>query len=592
MNYNKNSVKLLSVIEKFENKVVLYTEFDGNYGVGDKLYIMVIDSGSTDYVLDSFQYSGNTYRSIGYELLNKEGNKLTLDIDYELTLGTGSTILTYGNCYIGRVYVKYGEIYSGVMNGSLLYDVSILPKNNLSLIWYQGILATSEDNIQYIDFNTNNAGNLLLKSELLNNGTINSYYTINNYNNGLTIINLLGDSTNPLLLFMCNINSGVFNYCDVDGKSNSINNGILNNSHIRKTYIVNGGDFIDCILDSGVIWMNGTWDSSWTGATPTITTNPFRISSWANGTWRNGIFPTPRTWVNGRFVKGVFNGKVWYNGQFGTKDSTFADSGTSDTIFGPAGTSSWINGSFNGGLMINSAWKGGNWYNGKFQNSTWHDGTFNGGILSGSTWYNGTFNNGNIYSSTWINGTFNNGTIYSSTWEDGNFNNGGITDKCTWINGNFFGGKFENSEWQNGNFYKGSMFGSDWIDGNLYYGLMNSVNWTGGTWHNGIANSINFYDGIWNNGVFNFGYFYKGQWYDGAFNSGFFTGETNSIWYGGNFYFGAFGGVWSGGTFYTGKIETTIPQKDIINREFVQYNKSGLIFNKYSTVKLPAKKKY
>ena len=36
MNYTKSSVKLLKVISQYENKTAFYTEFDGNFNVGDK----------------------------------------------------------------------------------------------------------------------------------------------------------------------------------------------------------------------------------------------------------------------------------------------------------------------------------------------------------------------------------------------------------------------------------------------------------------------------------------------------------------------------------------------------------------------------
>jgi hypothetical protein len=133
MSYTRNSVKLLPIIENFENKVVLYTEFDGNFVVGDKLYVMVIDNLSSDYELDSFKYSsGKTlYNMIGYELYQKEGNKLILNINYtELNI----TSLTSNNCYISRIYIKSGSISRGIINGSLLYNVEVRPINTLNLI--------------------------------------------------------------------------------------------------------------------------------------------------------------------------------------------------------------------------------------------------------------------------------------------------------------------------------------------------------------------------------------------------------------------------------------------------------------------------
>jgi len=576
MDYTKNSVKLLPVIENFENKVVLYSEFDGNYVVGDKLYIMIIDSGSTDYKLDSFQSSGNTYSSIGYELLKKDGNKLTLDINYTSLALTG---LTSNNCFIGKIYIKNGTISKGIINGILLFNVIISPISILGLLWYQGIIRTSPNDINYIDFNSNTEGDLILKSEVLSNGLINSFYTINNYNNGLSIINLLDTNIN---LSKCNINSGTFNNCELYGTNHTITNGILNNCYIGPSCIITGGNFINSELaDITVTWKNGTWDNSWTGTTG----NPFNVIIWSGGTWKNGIFPSSSVWLTGRFMKGVFNGVGWYGGTFGINDGSI-----DNPVFSGR---TWYDGTFNGGLMSESTWLTGIFNNGIFNNgSTWTTGTFNNGTFSLSTWLNGIFNNGTFSESTWTNGIFNNGIFNNgSTWTTGTFNNGTFSESI-WQNGYFYDGKFQDSTWENGSFYKGSMFKSNWKDGDLFFGVMNSVKWYSGTWHNGIANDLKFYDGTWLNGVWNYGTFYKGTWYNGSFNSGYFSGNTDSTWLNGNFYFGEFGGTWSGGTFYTGEIKTSIPSSNIIGREFKQYNKTGLISNKFNTVKLPAKKRY
>jgi hypothetical protein len=583
MSHTKNSVKLLKTIGQFENKLVVYTEFDGRYEVGDKLYIMVLDSGSTEYVLDSFQYSSSTYSTIGYELLQKDGNKLTIDRDIS-GLPIGLTSLTEGNCYIGRTYIKSGSVSNGVIYGTLLYDVVLEPKNNLSLTWYQGILVKSSENVTNINFNTNSTGQLILKSEVNTDGSINSYYTVNNYNNGLSIVNL---SDTTLLLYKCNVLSGVFNNCNLDGNQNTVDNGILNDCYIGRTYVVNGGEFVNCVLHSLVTWNYGKWRSDWDG----IGTVPFGPSTWKDGVWINGIFPYPRSWHNGRFLKGIFKGKIWNNGSFGLNNS-ISEEVYADTVFSG---SSWKDGSFNGGVMISSGWDNGFFYNGLMKNTQWNDGNFNGGVISGTTltnskWYGGVFNGGSMYKTTWYGGTCNGGSIYDSEWRNGVFNNGSMKD-TNWLNGTFYNGKMEGGIWYDGRFHKGSMFSTKWMDGNLYFGLMNFVNWSGGTWHNGIANGITFSGGTWKDGVFNFGSFNYGIWLNGSFNSGFFSGSS-SFWKGGNFYFGEFAGQWLGGTFHTGRYQTPIPQKDIINREFYQYNKAGLVSNRYRTVRLPAKKKY
>ena len=588
MSYNKKCIKLLPLIGNYEKYTTLYTEFNGNYEVGDKLYIMVVDNNTTDYYLDSINSSGYTYSEIGYELLSKDENKLVLDIEYEL-LPSGLTLLTSDNCYIGRVYIKSGEISNGTINGTMLYNVTLNPTDILNLKWKQGVIVTSPTGIGNINFITNNNGELLLKTELLNNTTTNSYYTINNKNIGLSIVNLSGVT---LELNGCNFNAGVFKNCTINGTTKTINNGDFTDCIVGKTYTIKGGFFTNCELeDNSVSWLNGNWDSSgWDGTG----TNPFKTTTWTNGKWVNGIFPAGTSWVDGRFVNGEFNGNIWLNGTFGTIDNNISfDSNLSGgTTFN---ATLWENGYFNGGSFANmSNWNNGTFNNGTFSGSTWIDGTFNNGTFSGSTWADGTFNNGTFTDSTWSNGTFTDGTFSKSNWVDGDFNDGIIISDSTWENGNFYNGKIDSSVWKGGNFYKGSMFSSDWENGNLFFGVMNNVDWSGGTWYNGIANSVNFYDGDWMNGIFNYGNFYKGHWYNGSFNAGYFSGITqadDSVWYGGNFYFGEFYGVWSGGTFYEG-VQQNIPQRYIIGRKFVQYNKSGLLTNRYKTVRIPSKRKF
>jgi hypothetical protein len=598
MSYTKSSVKLLSVIDNFENHAVFYSEFDGNFKVGDKLYIMVVDSGSTEYsLLDSFQTKSTTYESIGYELLGKEGNKLILDIDYSgLTISLTSLISE--NCYIGRVYLRNGTIYNGSINGSLLYNISLVPNSVLSLLWYQGIIATTPLNsIQNIDFNSNTKGQLILKSEVLPDNSINSFYTIDNYNNGLSIINLVSPTIPHqqfgIQLKNCNINAGVYNWCEfilnsVYGYNNSLTNGIFNNCYIGSRYIISGATLNDCELENNyVIWADGIWNSTWSLTNDwSIGGNPFHTLIWSGGTWKNGIFPISSTWFGGRFMKGVFDGD-WSTGTFGTIDST-----SNDTIF--TSSAIWRNGSFNGGIMSGSSWITGIFNNGVISGSTWNDGVFNNGTFTYCLhWYDGVFNDGTFSNSVWNNGSFNSGTFTDSIWLDGDFNDGNMINS-TWSDGFFYDGKMENSAWTHGSFYNGSMFNCTWMDGDLFYGTMNTVDWLGGIWHNGTANNITFSGGTWKNGIFNFGYFYSGDWYNGSFNGGYFSGATtpsDAIWHGGNFYYGEFAGLWSGGTFFIGK-ETNIPQKDIIGRQYNQYNKSGLLSTKYNTVRLPAKKKY
>jgi len=258
-NYIKNSVKLLPVIEQLENKVVLYTEFSGNYDIGDKLYIMVNDIGSTDYqALDSLANSGTSTSTLGYDLLKKDGNKIILDIDYD-TFGVST--LEVDNCYIGRVYIKNGEIERGEINSVLMRNVKISPNSRLDIVWKQGILFDSPSGVTNMDFiDKHTDDELLFKSELVN-GEVNSFYTKNNNRIGISIFNL---SSNRMSFDKCNIDGGVYNKGDLVGTSNIIQKGILNDCTITGTYINDGGEMNNCtLLDTDIIWKNGKWSSDW-----------------------------------------------------------------------------------------------------------------------------------------------------------------------------------------------------------------------------------------------------------------------------------------------------------------------------------------
>lgn len=588
-NYNKNSTKLLPIIENYQNKTVFYTEYDGNFDIGDRLYIMVIDDTKEDYILDSLNSNGFSDKNRGYELLYKNENKIILDIDYEeLTSTYNVNKLTEDICYIGRIYMKNANIERGIIKGALFYDVIMNPNSNFNIEWRQGIIYSSGRKIRNINFNKDPNTNLILKTTETNN-IIEKYYVKSP--SDLSIINL---SKRPLELLNCNINNGILYNCDMTGKFNNINDGKLIDCLIGSDYIINGGEFINSRLyNLTVIWNNGIWDSTWTGST----NNPFTPLLWKNGTWKNGIFPNISTWENGRFLGGTFKGQRWNNGVFGYNDinrTTETTASFEDTI--------WEDGIFNGGTMKNSLWKKGEFNNGEILNTRWINGTFNNGIMrndSGTTykdWENGVFNNGEMEYVNWVNGEFNDGKFSNSIWNGGNFNNGEIYDS-EWNNGMFYNGSFQNSVWKNGKFYNGSMFNSNWENGILYFGTMNNISWSGGTWLNGIANNIEFFDGNWYNGIFNYGYFHKGNWYDGSFNSGFFSGMTDytdAVWHNGSFYFGIFDGKWIDGIFYTGEIKEDyeIPSSNIIGRPYKQYNIQKLTDYTYEDTRLPSKKRY
>lgn len=572
--FTKNAVKILPKIYNSENKVVIYTEFDGFFEVGDKLYIMVnnigINFSQEYYKLDSYYNRSNKNNSIGYTLLEKNNNMLKLDINYD-ELGITSLI---EDCYISRVYIKDTIIQNGTINGTSFYNVKFEVNNTLNLIWKQGIIFNvSGDSITNINFKDKYDSNFLILKSQINNNNVESFYTYNNYKIGLSHVNINGNS---IVLNNCNIFSGTFESCIIRGENVFIYGGKLiectigvtnDNITINGAYLYN----CDCTYDvlSKLKWLNGKWYNNWSGST----NNPFNFIEWINGVWEYGIFPQ-KVWNNGRFINGDFNGIIWYNGIF--YNGTFINS-------------IWDNGYFNGGIIQNSTWNNGDFNNGIISNTSWMNGIFNGGEMNNCNWVNGVVNNGLILNSTWTDGTFNNGKIDSSTWYNGIFKNG-IFDNGIWENGIFHNGTFNDSTWNMGKFYNGSIFNSDWYEGEMFFGTVTNLKWIGGTWHNGIANLIDFYNGIWENGIFNSGRIYDGKWENGSFNNGYFGTIDSPIkpkWYNGIFYNGEFNGEWSGGTFYTGTRNTFIPPKDYIGKEFVPYNKDGLILKPKPITKEP-----
>lgn len=575
--YEKSSVKLLPIIENTNNKVSFYSEFDGGFEVGDKLYIAVNNTNIVEYyALDSLINTGYTNDLIGYELLNKIDNKLTLDIEYDTFSLTG---LTEGTCFIGRVYIRNSIINRGVINGSLIKDTSTQPLTKSNIEWKQGILFDTLGEIRNINFNTKSSGDkLLLKSIVNTDGVVETFYTQNNNGIGLSIINL---SQNRFSLVECNINAGVFNNCDLTGYKNTITGGELYGCNIGDNYIVNGGRLVNCVENSSLVdWINGSWYSDWTDGDPGG--NPFKSLIWYNGIWEYGEFPSTSTWNSGRFKSGLFEGLSWITGTF--------NSGTfKDTI--------WEDGIFNDGTMINSTWNDGVFNNGTMVDTLWEDGTFNNGSISSTStqqsWNNGIFNGGEMVNMEWDNGTFNDGTISGCTWNDGIFNGGIIRGGSIWYNGTFYNGEFSNSRWDNGTFHNGIMRNSKWLDGVVYYGVFIDMNnfpnkyWDDGIWYNGTMNnvavrSIEFYNGIVNDSQFGVSSGSVINWYDGSWNSGTFGGNgSTSNWYDGTFYFGTFSGTtWENGTFYKGDIQTSINDRYILDKEFTPFKRSGLYIKK------------
>lgn len=578
-NFNKSSVKLLPIIENTNNRVTFYTEFDGEFEIGDKLYIAVNNTGITEYTeLDSLANTGCTDSLIGYELLEKKGNRIVLNIIYDTFILILNS-LTPETCFIGRIYISNSEINRGIINGCLIKDTSTQPLSKSNIEWKQGILFDTIGAINNIDFNSKSSDSkLVLKSIINTKGEIESFYTYNNYGIGLSIINL---SDNTFQLNECDISAGVFNNCNIEGNSNRITGGELYNCFVGDTYIIDGGRLVNCEFESSnVIWLDGTWSNDYTGTT---LNNPFKPLTWEDGTWEDGMFPVSCTWLTGRFKNGLFNGLSWNNGEFETGEF----SGTT-----------WTNGIFNGGVIYDSTWINGIFNDGVIIDTRWMDGIFNNGSIYSTTpsfkaWDKGIFNNGTMTHMNWGDGTFNNGIISGCTWTKGDFYGGKFTGDSTWKDGKFYYGEFENSVWELGDFYNGIFKKSYWENGSVYYGVfidmspfvINKTGWKEGIFYNGTLNNVIMVKSIIHNAIVNDSYIGVNSalseiiWYNGTFNSGVFGGggSSTSTWYDGKFYYGTFSGdTWVNGTFYTGDIATYINPKFKTNKPFKPYKELGI----------------
>jgi len=215
-NYKKNAVKLLPIIQQSDNQVVLYTEFDGMFDVGDKVYIMIYSGITGEYEqFDSFYNSGCTCDDNGFFILEKKGNRIKINKKYkDINVNLLNNFNIFKNAFIGKIYMKNVEIKNGTINGSILHDVKLQPETVNDINWIQAVVSTVKDNkIDNIKFkNKYNKEDLILKSEIVLN-KIESYYTKNNNNTGLSIINL---SNNIVDISGSDVYDGTFKNCYFD----------------------------------------------------------------------------------------------------------------------------------------------------------------------------------------------------------------------------------------------------------------------------------------------------------------------------------------------------------------------------------------
>lgn len=568
-----SSVKLMPSIENEGGYIKLTTEVNGNFLVGDIVYLCALSGMSgvgytdTTYVLDNIiETSGCTdwyyhkYNS-GYKILkiHKKSNKIIIDRLYESKFDNKSII----NHYLTKIYVNNQNITGGNIDGVVYKNVTMnqptgyteMDINLIQAIILSGtsikytVINDKYDKL-YLSLNTNNDYSV---SPSTNN---NKYgYTIihNQTISGSTIENgYYYDTT----LIDCTINSGSFFNCIISG--GTINNGIYSGTTIETNTTWNYGTFSYGNFMPNE-WIDGIWNGGdfiskdWHNGIFNIGT--FSASTWYDGLFNGGSFVNSM-WMKGTFTKSTFYDSEWYDGRF--IGNTFQNSiwHNGDFVSGEFVSSTWYDGRFHHGKIINnSLWKNGDMIYGEITDSIWSGGTFHDGTMTDCIWHNGIFNDGFLMSSMWYNGVFNGGTFNGMNSGLTASTSVGASYKSIWYNGTFNGGKLQNAYWKDGIFNSGVVSNS----------ILIKVDWYNGTFNGGIIGPINYNIGSTDMVV---------NWYNGSFNKGTFGipsddlhttgGDLYMNWYDGDFYYGdfynitgsttpgnGFGG-WSGGTFWNG----------------------------------------
>jgi uncharacterized protein YjbI with pentapeptide repeats len=317
----------------------------------------------------------------------------------------------------------------------------------------------------------------------------------------------------------CNIENGRFSNSKLlgnSGKTNYINDGYFSECTLSN-YTINGGKFINCVVDATNKWNNGYWDNQ---------NGHVDFSSiWINGIWNSGIFNNPYGWSGGTFNGGTFvPPAVWYDGT--------ANGGTFSGI-------TWHNGLVrNADFIENCKFEDGTFNGGNFINSIFSGGTFNGGNMLGSKVYGGIFNDGyvsgctihgnivNITNETTIinGGVFTNDTmtnVFVNNSESDNL----IVNNCKFFNGNYTNTIFNNVEIFNGVYYNITGLTSDVI---IHNGIFRNSYFSGITINNGNFTNCNSDSINWKYGVYTDGEMYNSLWYDGYWNDGIFSSISGS----------------------------------------------------------------
>ena len=371
------------------------------------------------------------------------------------------------------------EVTQGILKYCNIYGITFGDK-------YSDIKSIVTKNDYNSKFLLNDTGQVSQTSTILSDNSI--YY------------NTVEDST----LINCNIENGRFIgstlYCIDSLDEHYINDGYFRDC-ILQNYIINGGKFYNCTIDSSNTWNFGYWQnedepfgSDWYDG---VWNNGTFNGNWYGGTFNGGLFQSPGVWYDGVANGGTFTGITWHNGL--ARNANFI------------GDCEFINGIFNDGAFINSIFYSGN---------------FNGGIMSGSTISGGTIYNGSISDSIVEDGEIKGGVFSNVQINNGDVFNIDATDILVY-NGNFHSGDYLNSKFYGGNIYNGiylNITGStDLIIHNgtfrtskfnnmvVEYGNFTNCISSGLTWLNGIYTDGEMYNSVWYNGYWNDGIFYAGD---------------------------------------------------------------------------------
>ena len=526
----KNAVKLLDNYSNYQGYIKLYTEVTSNFEVDDIVYISYI-SGATDSTIFNLSNPDTPYTEwgMGYKVINVNKSKNEIVINREYNDITSDKLLS--NQFLSRVSVRSGTFRKGVIDGLVFYNANIFS----GVTFTQGVFkySTISDitfDDKYSDVKTLYTTNSFSSKFTRKKSTATVYKTKRYWYNII----------DNCRLYNCDIKNGkIDNSTLIGADSNYITDGEFNNCTISG-YTINGGIFINCIIEANCDWNYGTWQNI-------SGTTDFR-ADWIDGIWNSGNF----------------TGKVWSGGTF--NDGTFS-------------AATWKNGIVNAGNFYSVNWLDGLVRNANFYDSTWATGTFNSGTFINSTWIDGYFNNGTFLGSKFSDGSIQGGTFTGSTILDGSIYKGSLTD-VTINGGEFYGsynikdsiisdttvhqGTIEDSSITNGNFYNGFYSNVTFIGGTIYNGQYKDCSLTDLTIKNGnfvkcFADNVPFY-----NGIFTEGFYENGVWYNGVWNGLDMVGTFKSSEFrNGNFYGGYFSGdtttltggwtaQWSGGTFHYG----------------------------------------